>query len=250
MKKTFIFYNDRIDYTEEMSLEEKWLFLQTILNHQSWKDLWNISDIKFVWSRVKKQLDNDNQKRSDEIEKRRISGQLWWLKRASKSKQVLASASKSKQLQADNVNVNVTVNDNDNKKDNIIISTNVDTKSNDFEKKETTKKIDALISKLKSKCDELWVAYEKKKEREFGRHILTAKDYWVFCEKIGKSREDTAELILMASVQSWYWKWPRSWPMTIYQDYADVVNHYKKEKEKKQKPANSGLLSRPPITSF
>jgi hypothetical protein len=68
---------------------------------------------------------------------------------------VLASASKSKQLQADNVNVNVTVNDNDNKKDNIIISTNVDTKSNDFEKKETTKKIDALISKLKSKCDEL-----------------------------------------------------------------------------------------------
>lgn len=106
MKKTFVFYNDRQDYTEEMSLEEKGLFLQVILNYQNWKELWDIWPIKFIRSRVKKQLDQDNLKRSEEIEKRKASWKLWWLAK-SKRKQVLASASKWKQLVADNVNVNV-----------------------------------------------------------------------------------------------------------------------------------------------
>jgi hypothetical protein len=35
MKKTFVFYNDRQDYTEEMTLEEKGLFLQVILDYQN-----------------------------------------------------------------------------------------------------------------------------------------------------------------------------------------------------------------------
>jgi len=110
MKKTFVFYNDRQDYTEEMSLEEKGLFLQVILNYQNWKELWNIWPIKFIRSRVKKQLDQDNLKRSEEIEKRRESWRLWWLAK-NNNKQVLASASKWKQLVADNVN------DTDNKND-------------------------------------------------------------------------------------------------------------------------------------
>ena len=106
MKKTFVFYNDRQDYTEEMSLEEKGLFLQVILDYQNWKELWDLWSIKFIRSRVKKQLDQDNMKRSEEIEKRKASWKLWWLAK-SKSKQVLASASKWKHHLADNVNDNV-----------------------------------------------------------------------------------------------------------------------------------------------
>jgi len=121
MKKTFVFYNDRQDYTEEMSLEEKGLFLQVILDYQNWKEIVDIWPIKFIWSRVKKQLDEDNKKRAEEIEKRRIAGIEWNKKRwwDRKSSQVIASATKSSQVIADNVNVNdtVNVNDNDNKKD-------------------------------------------------------------------------------------------------------------------------------------
>ena len=106
MKKTFVFYNDRQDYTEEMSLEEKGLFLQVILDYQNWKELWDLWSIKFIRSRVKKQLDQDNMKRSEEIEKRKASWKLWWLAK-SKRKQVLASASKWKHHLADNVNDNV-----------------------------------------------------------------------------------------------------------------------------------------------
>lgn len=106
MKKTFVFYNDRQDYTEEMSLEEKGLFLQVILDYQNWKELWDLWSIKFIRSRVKKQLDQDNMKRSEEIEKRKASWRLWWLAK-SKRKQVLASASKWKHHLADNVNDNV-----------------------------------------------------------------------------------------------------------------------------------------------
>lgn len=115
MKKTFVFYNDRQDYTEEMSLEEKGLFLQVILDYQNWKELWDLWSIKFIRSRVKKQLDQDNTKRSEEIKKRKASWKLWWLAK-SKSKQVLASASKWKHHLADNVNDNV----NDNIKTNNI----------------------------------------------------------------------------------------------------------------------------------
>jgi len=118
MKKTFIFYTDWQDYTEEMSLEQKWLFLECILVYQKW---WKPEpgDLKFIRSRVKKQLDEDNSKWEDEREKRVMAGKLWGKAKASKGKQVLASASKSKQLLADNVNVNVTVNDNvnENKKE-------------------------------------------------------------------------------------------------------------------------------------
>lgn len=107
MKKTFVFYNDWQDYTEEMTLEEKWLFLQAILDYQNWKELGDLWIIKFVRSRVKKQLDQDNSKRSEEVEKRRESWRLWGLAKQSNTKQVLASASKWKQLLADNVNDNV-----------------------------------------------------------------------------------------------------------------------------------------------
>lgn len=118
MKKTFIFYTDWIDYTEEMNREEKWLFLETILAFQNGEDLpSDITPIKFIWSRVKKQLEDDNIKWSSELDKRKKAGKLWGLAKASKWKQVLASASKWKQLLADNVNVNDNVNKNDKKQE-------------------------------------------------------------------------------------------------------------------------------------
>ena len=75
MKKTFIFYADWIDYTQEMTNEEKGVFLQTILDYQN-GGTGNTIDrrITFVWSRIKKQLDQDNKKRDDEVTKRSEAG--------------------------------------------------------------------------------------------------------------------------------------------------------------------------------
>lgn len=104
----------------------------------------------------------------------------------------------------------------------------------EYEPKEITKKINHLVNMIKEKCDELGVAYDKDKDRNFARHILTAKEYWSFCEKISMSREDFAVAVLQASVQISYWKWPRAWPKNIYQDYADVYNQAKWHIQKNQ----------------
>ena len=124
-KKTFIFYNDWKDYVDEMNPEEAWIFLKAILSYQNWDPPQIEWGLKFIRGRIKKQLDEDNQKREEEIEKRREAGKKGWLARAenlkwfvasaSNSKQVLKKEEKIKQVQADNVNVNVNDNDNKNK---------------------------------------------------------------------------------------------------------------------------------------
>lgn len=125
-KKTFIFYNDWVDYLSEMTLEEKGMFLQAILDYQNGIDVVPEWCIKFIWGRVKNQLDSDRAK-WEEVRKKRIdAGKLGWI---SKWKQMLAHASKclalpsnAKHTQA-NQAVNVNVNVNDNVNDNVNVTT-------------------------------------------------------------------------------------------------------------------------------
>ena len=98
--------------------------------------------------------------------------------------------------------------------------------------KEITFKINMLISGIKNRCDELWVAYDKTKDRMFAKHILTAKEYWEFCDKIWQDRKEFAINVLKASVAINYWKWPLAWPMKIYQNYADLYNQAKSKMQK------------------
>lgn len=92
--------------------------------------------------------------------------------------------------------------------------------------------INNLIVELKEECNQLWVAYEKKDERMFAKHILTAKDYWEFAEKIWQSRVQFAKNVLMASLKIWFFKWICAWPKSIYQNYAEVYNEAMKTKNK------------------
>lgn len=114
-KKTFIFYNDWVDYLSEMTLEEKGLFLQAILDYQNGIDVVPEWCIKFIWGRVKNQLDSDRAK-WEEVRKKRIdAGRLGWI---NKWKQMLANANKCLALPSDakhsQANQAVNVNDNDN----------------------------------------------------------------------------------------------------------------------------------------
>ena len=105
----------------------------------------------------------------------------------------------------------------------------------EIETSSITKDINNLIDELKQECDNLGIAYDKTKERQFSKHILSAKEYGGFCEKVGMSRVLFAINILKASVVINFWKWACSWPMKIYQNYADVYNKTKELHTKNQK---------------
>ena len=121
-----------------------------------------------------------------------------------------------------------------------IISNNI-TKEKEISSKEEIEKlsygnkdINNLIDQIKQECDLLGIAYDKQDDRNFARHILTAKEYWAFCEKIWQDRVEFAINILKASVGINYWK-ICSWPMLIYKNYVGVYNETLKYKAKNSK---------------
>lgn len=97
-------------------------------------------------------------------------------------------------------------------------------------------KIDYLINQIKSICDWMNIAYDKTMDRQFAKHILTAKEYGEFCEKINQDRITFALNVLIASIKINYWKWPLAWPKKIYQNYADLYNQAKQKAPKIQTP--------------
>lgn len=107
-------------------------------------------------------------------------------------------------------------------------------KSSAKKEKEITAEINNLLEQIKNTCNEIWVAYDKTKDRMFAKHILTAKEYWEFCERIKQDRVEFALNILKASVVINYWKWPLTWTMKIYQNYADVYNQTRQKSQKFQ----------------
>ena len=138
------------------------------------------------------------------------------------------------------------ININNNKKNNIILSNDNSEAENlketpllsiveDIKEKEKSSakkekesfwnvEINEFIEKIKEKCNSLWIMYDKTKEREFSRHILTAREFWENSTKCWMTRTDFSINILIASIKIWYFKWPCNWPMKIYQNYADVYN--------------------------
>ena len=80
------------------------------------------------------------------------------------------------------------------------------------------------LTELKELANSLWIAYDKKDERNLSKHILTAKEFGEFAWKLNQTPVELAKNIMLASVKIWYWKWACNWPKAIYQNYADVYN--------------------------
>lgn len=120
-------------------------------------------------------------------------------------------------------------NDNDNK--NLNISSNEEIEQSSYWNEDINK----LIDLLKSECDNLGIAYDKQKERNFAKFILTAKEFGDFAEKIGQDRVQFATNVLKASYQIKFRKWICAWPMKIYQNYAEVYNETLKQHSKQAK---------------
>lgn len=101
-----------------------------------------------------------------------------------------------------------------------------------LDKSNVTININNLIEELKELANSLWIAYDKKDERNFGKHILTAKEFGAFAEKLWQTPVEFAKNIMIASVRIQYWKWPCSWPKSIYQNYSEVYNKVMQKHQK------------------
>ena len=70
-RTTFIWYIDRVDYVEAMTTEELWRLFRQILYHVSEKEEIDLPpELRIVWAKIKKQLDNDRDKRLETVEGR------------------------------------------------------------------------------------------------------------------------------------------------------------------------------------
>lgn len=252
-KKGFIMYCSRKEHIDKLWEKEKAELLDMIFDYNTeWKTQKPQSiSVDIIFGFMKSVFDDNNKKRETRKNINVENWKKWW--RPKKSKQVEPPETNTQENpknptglnwnpeKAVNVNVNVNVKENEIIKEDISIDKSIDSEAEQteiavFEKKEITLKIDELIKSLKDTCNKLWVSYDKYQERNFGKHILTAKDYWEFCEKIGQSREQFAINIIKASVKINFWKGICSWPMKIYQNYPDVYNQtLLKTKQKKEK---------------
>lgn len=78
-KKTFICYLDRIDYAESMSDKELWMLFRKILQHENEKEEIILPlEYKFAREKIRKQLDQNTQKRIDKSKKRSEAWKKWW----------------------------------------------------------------------------------------------------------------------------------------------------------------------------
>lgn len=106
------------------------------------------------------------------------------------------------------------------------------TNENSFLKKEQqswNQNINELISQIRWVCENQWIMYNKDMERQFAKHILTAKEFWENAEKCWMDRVKFALSIIYMSIQIKYFKWACNWPKSIYQNYADIYNQYKQK---------------------
>ena len=106
------------------------------------------------------------------------------------------------------------------------------TKENSFLKKEQqswNQNINELISQIRWVCENQWIMYNKDMERQFAKHILTAKEFGENAEKCWMDRVKFALSIIYMSIQIKYFKWACNWPKSIYQNYADIYNQYKQK---------------------
>jgi len=237
MKDSFIIRKKYRNQIQKLSDRQQADLLRCMFSYQlEWEyecDDWAVCMLLDIMIDERK---NDDERYLDVCEKNRENWKKWgakkWNQNARKNwgneqnnRAVEKQAKQTKQ--ADN--------DSDNDSDilitNNLISTNVDIEQSS----KWNPDINNLISQIKQMCLGLGLAYDKQKDRQFAKHILTAKEYWEFAEKIWQDRVTFALNILKASFQIKFRKWICTWPMKIYQNYADVYNETLKQHVKNQK---------------
>ena len=120
MKPTFVLCKDWINYTNEMSNEDRWILLNAIMQYQNWLDPWDLPyAVKIVFAHIKNFF-VDQEKKYEEIkEKRSESGKKWGRPTTEKAKK--ANAFSEKQTKAKQNKQKLTETDTDTNKKNIYL---------------------------------------------------------------------------------------------------------------------------------
>lgn len=99
MKPTFVLCKDWINYTNEMSNEDRWILLNAIMQYQNWSNPWDLPyAVKIVFAHIKNFFIEQDKKYEEIKEKRSESGKKWGRPTAEKAKK--ANAFSEKQTKA------------------------------------------------------------------------------------------------------------------------------------------------------
>ena len=95
MKPTFVLCKDWINYTNEMSNEDRWILLNAIMQYQNWLDPWELPyAIKIVFAHIKNFFIEQDKKYEEIKEKRSESGKKWGRPTTEKAKKANAFSEK------------------------------------------------------------------------------------------------------------------------------------------------------------
>ena len=97
--------------------------------------------------------------------------------------------------------------------------------------------INQMQELIKNKILSLWLIYKSwTQERNRIQNILTAKDFWLICDKANMNKEDFVLNIIDLSTKIPFWKWKIYNAETLYKHYASVYNEAVRIKSERQKP--------------
>lgn len=211
-----------------MTTEDKAQLFDAILLYNNDQPVLELSYVvKVVFSKMKNFFDDQNQKYEEKIVKRNkengAKGGRPPSKKPKKPTGLKWNPDKPKETLTDTDTI--TVENKNNKKNNTLTSI---TKPNGFENIQDenfwSSEINDLILELKETASQIWIAYDAKDERNFWKHICSAREFWAFASKIWQTRIEFSKNIMLASAKIWFWKWVCSWPKSIYQNYVEVYN--------------------------
>lgn len=112
MKPTFVLCKDWINYTNEMSNEDRWILLNAIMQYQNWLDPWDLPyAVKIVFAHIKNFFIEQDKKYEEIKEKRSESGKKWGRPTAEKAKKT--NAFSEKQTKAKQIKQKLTETDTD-----------------------------------------------------------------------------------------------------------------------------------------
>ena len=95
MKPTFVLCKDWINYTNEMSNEDRWILLNAIMQYQNWLDPWELPyAVKIVFAHIKNFFIEQDKKYEEIKEKRSESGKKWGRPATEKAKKANAFSEK------------------------------------------------------------------------------------------------------------------------------------------------------------
>lgn len=163
MKKCNLIYSDWIHYTNEMPDEYAWKLFKIILAYNNWIDLPEMDLLlKVIWWKIKSQIDENNASRETEVNKRKESGKLWGIAKASNAKQKIAVLEKEP-----NILASLADTDTDTDINNIDKSILGDISNEPIIEEHKWQQLNKIIEEVKSIYKKTHIVYSNKEERMY-----------------------------------------------------------------------------------